>query len=68
MREVGAALSINEEQEEEEEEEEEEEKEEMEQRETYFVLSLVSEVKTSKPCGYRTMSWLSIQKSYLLPS
>jgi len=52
MREVGAALSINEEQEEEEEEEEEEEKEEMEQRETYFVLSLVSEVKTSKPCGY----------------
>jgi len=47
MREVGAALSINEEQEEEEEEEEkeEEEKEEKEQRETYFALSLFSEVK-----------------------
>lgn len=52
MREVGAALSIEEEQQQEEEKEEEEEEEEKEQRKTYFVLSLVSEVNSSKPCIY----------------
>jgi hypothetical protein len=50
MWEVGAALSVKEE--EEQQEEEKEEEEEKEQRKTYFVLSLVSEVNSSKPCIY----------------